>query len=370
MPTAIAEEATVRAAVAGRGHALLVRADAAVRASAHVFEPLDPRSPPCRSVSRKASIRKAFSIRGACTRASKPRELFSWLLACTWPSRVPARLRRDMSEDIDEDDVQIAKRRSLVRRFWRTAREFWTGQTPQARVDDDLAARPYRCGANLRAVSDQCLESRDLRRARAEEFVAGSVSGDGLLSARARQHRGGSSNRLCADDNSAGVAALAEPAPCRSLARPRALLSPQSDFRRSRQSRTSHSRGRARRDRSRRSISARDCSRRFCLRRLSSPCSGSSAATSRSILRGSTITIPGFLVVAAVPTRFFASSMMVWIGRRYVVASEKKMQSEAELRYSLMRFARKRRKHRADRRRGRGEDRPYQVAEPRDRSMA
>ena len=42
MPTAIAEEATVRAAVAGRGHALLVRADAAVRASAHVFEPLDP----------------------------------------------------------------------------------------------------------------------------------------------------------------------------------------------------------------------------------------------------------------------------------------------------------------------------------------
>ena len=42
MPTAIAEEAAVRAAVGGRGHALLVRADPAVRASAHVFEPLDP----------------------------------------------------------------------------------------------------------------------------------------------------------------------------------------------------------------------------------------------------------------------------------------------------------------------------------------
>jgi glycolate oxidase FAD binding subunit len=42
MPTAIAEEAAVRAAVDGRGHALLVRADPAVRASAHVFEPLNP----------------------------------------------------------------------------------------------------------------------------------------------------------------------------------------------------------------------------------------------------------------------------------------------------------------------------------------
>jgi glycolate oxidase FAD binding subunit len=42
MPTSVAEEAAVRAAVGGRGHALLVRADPAVRASAHVFEPLDP----------------------------------------------------------------------------------------------------------------------------------------------------------------------------------------------------------------------------------------------------------------------------------------------------------------------------------------
>jgi glycolate oxidase FAD binding subunit len=42
MPTAIAEEAAVRAAVAGRGHALLFRAEPAARASAHVFEPLDP----------------------------------------------------------------------------------------------------------------------------------------------------------------------------------------------------------------------------------------------------------------------------------------------------------------------------------------
>ena len=42
LPTAIAEEAAMRAAIAGRGHALLVRAEPAVRASAHVFEPLDP----------------------------------------------------------------------------------------------------------------------------------------------------------------------------------------------------------------------------------------------------------------------------------------------------------------------------------------
>jgi glycolate oxidase FAD binding subunit len=42
MPTTIAEEAAVRAAMAGRGHALLVRAEPAARASAHVFEPLEP----------------------------------------------------------------------------------------------------------------------------------------------------------------------------------------------------------------------------------------------------------------------------------------------------------------------------------------
>lgn len=42
MPSTIAQEAAVRAAVAGRGHALLIRAEPAVRASADVFEPLDP----------------------------------------------------------------------------------------------------------------------------------------------------------------------------------------------------------------------------------------------------------------------------------------------------------------------------------------
>ena len=55
-------------------------------------------------------------------------------------------------------------------------------------------------------------------------------------------------------------------------------------------------------------------------------------------LAGSTFTIPGFLVIAAVVYAFFASGAMVWIGRRYVVASEKKMQAEAELRYFLTRL--------------------------------
>jgi putative ATP-binding cassette transporter len=55
-------------------------------------------------------------------------------------------------------------------------------------------------------------------------------------------------------------------------------------------------------------------------------------------LGGSTVTIPGFLVVAAVVYAVIASGAMVWIGRRYVVASERKMQSEAELRYALTRL--------------------------------
>ncbi|MEX0591192.1 MAG: FAD-binding protein [Xanthobacteraceae bacterium] len=42
MPTTITEESAVRAALGGRGHALLVRAEPAARASAAVFEPVDP----------------------------------------------------------------------------------------------------------------------------------------------------------------------------------------------------------------------------------------------------------------------------------------------------------------------------------------
>lgn len=52
----------------------------------------------------------------------------------------------------------------------------------------------------------------------------------------------------------------------------------------------------------------------------------------------STVTIPGFLVLAAVIYAVIASGAMVWIGRRYVVASEQKMQSEAEFRYALTRL--------------------------------
>ncbi|MCC6948064.1 MAG: FAD-binding protein [Bradyrhizobiaceae bacterium] len=59
MPTTIAEEAAVRAAVAGRGHALLVRAAPAARASAHVFEPLDP---VMAALSRR--VKESFDPRG------------------------------------------------------------------------------------------------------------------------------------------------------------------------------------------------------------------------------------------------------------------------------------------------------------------
>jgi putative ATP-binding cassette transporter len=50
------------------------------------------------------------------------------------------------------------------------------------------------------------------------------------------------------------------------------------------------------------------------------------------------VTIPGFLVFAAVIYAVMASGAMVWIGRRYVIASEQKMQSEAEFRYALTRL--------------------------------
>jgi putative ATP-binding cassette transporter len=52
---------------------------------------------------------------------------------------------------------------------------------------------------------------------------------------------------------------------------------------------------------------------------------------------GSTITIPGFLVIAAVLYAAIASGSIVAIGRRFVRTSEDKNQAEAEYRYSLTR---------------------------------
>src|SRR5882724_5920150 len=54
---------------------------------------------------------------------------------------------------------------------------------------------------------------------------------------------------------------------------------------------------------------------------------------------GTSITIPGFLVVAAVIYAVFASGFMTWIGRRFVTVSEQKNQAEAEYRYTLTRLS-------------------------------
>ena len=54
-------------------------------------------------------------------------------------------------------------------------------------------------------------------------------------------------------------------------------------------------------------------------------------------LGGSTITIPGFLVIAAVIYAAIASGSIMTIGRRFVQVSEDKNQAEAEYRYALTR---------------------------------
>jgi putative ATP-binding cassette transporter len=56
-------------------------------------------------------------------------------------------------------------------------------------------------------------------------------------------------------------------------------------------------------------------------------------------IAGAEITVPGFLVVAAVLYAVLASGSMVFIGRRFVVASENKNQAEAEYRYVLTRLS-------------------------------
>ena len=53
---------------------------------------------------------------------------------------------------------------------------------------------------------------------------------------------------------------------------------------------------------------------------------------------GLDITVPGFLVVAAVVYAFIASGLMLVIGRRFIGVSERKNQTEAELRYLLTRL--------------------------------
>jgi vitamin B12/bleomycin/antimicrobial peptide transport system ATP-binding/permease protein len=54
-------------------------------------------------------------------------------------------------------------------------------------------------------------------------------------------------------------------------------------------------------------------------------------------LGGTTLDIPGFLVIAAVVYAVLASGAMTIIGRRFVAVSEKKNQAEAEYRYALTR---------------------------------
>ncbi len=54
-------------------------------------------------------------------------------------------------------------------------------------------------------------------------------------------------------------------------------------------------------------------------------------------LGGSTVTIPGFLVIAAVLYAAIASGSIMTIGRRFVQVSEDKNQAEAEYRYTLTR---------------------------------
>ena len=55
-------------------------------------------------------------------------------------------------------------------------------------------------------------------------------------------------------------------------------------------------------------------------------------------LGGSTITIPGFLVIAAVLYALIASGLMIRVGRHFVASSEAKNQAEADYRYTLTRL--------------------------------
>ncbi len=55
-------------------------------------------------------------------------------------------------------------------------------------------------------------------------------------------------------------------------------------------------------------------------------------------LGGSTITIPGFLVIAAVLYALIASGLMLRVGRHFVASSEAKNQAEADYRYTLTRL--------------------------------
>ena len=55
-------------------------------------------------------------------------------------------------------------------------------------------------------------------------------------------------------------------------------------------------------------------------------------------IAGADVTVPGFLVIAAVVYAVLASGSMVFIGRGFVTVSENKNQAEAEYRYVLTRF--------------------------------
>ena len=77
---------------------------------------------------------------------------------------------------------------------------------------------------------------------------------------------------------------------------------------------------------------------------------------------GTTMTIPGFLVIGAFIYAALASGLMVIIGRRFGTIAESKNQAEAEYRYVLTRLREKWRKHRGAWRREGGTRRPRKVA--------
>jgi putative ATP-binding cassette transporter len=242
-----------------------------------------------------------------------------------------------MSEDIDEDEVQIARRRSLLRRFWRTAKAFWTGE-PRKRAWALVAVLTliivaqtyvqYRINLWNREIFD-ALEQRNSSQVLFQAMVFFPLALGSIAAAVAIVYARTTIQRewrrwlslhvvdrwlakghyyhlnLVSGDHENPEHRIAE------------------DVRVATESPVDFGAG-----------------------LLAAFLSAATFITVLWIvggdltfdLGGSTITIPGFLVVAAVVYAVLASSAMVWIGRRYVVASESKMQAEAELRYSLTRL--------------------------------
>ena len=133
--------------------------------------------------------------------------------------------------ELSPEEAEQARKDYLLTRFWISARGFWGQRRPAGLAVLHRAADPDRRQCRL-PIRHQCLESRDLRRHREARFRDRVLSDRGVLPARDRQRAARRGAGVRAHGHPAALARLADQFGGVALADQRPILSTQSRQRR------------------------------------------------------------------------------------------------------------------------------------------